>query len=111
MSTAVSSACDSLLNAQQCMSWDADKARRDKEFHIGEFVLLSIKFLRLTLVGRNTLLNKYLGSFEIVARKGAVADALSLPASMSKMHPVSCVLVEAVQGWLQRFCTTACCVA
>ena len=85
VSAAVSSARDSLLNAQRRMSRDADKARRDEAFEIGEFVLLSTKFLRMTHVGRQKLLNKYLGPFEIVARKGAVAYALSLPPSMGKM--------------------------
>ena len=65
-----------MLNAQQCMSRHADKARRDNGFEIGEFVLLSTKSLRMTHVGRHKLLNKYLGLLESVARKGAVAYAL-----------------------------------
>ena len=84
----VSSARDSLLNAQRRMSKDADQARRDEEFSVGDFVLLSTKFLRLVHVGRKKLLSKYLGPFEILSRKGAVAYELSLPASMSRMFNV-----------------------
>ena len=45
VSAAVSAAHDSLVNAQMCS--DADTARRAKQFEIGEFVLLSSKFLRV----------------------------------------------------------------
>ncbi len=58
VNAAVSSARDSLLNAQRCMSKDADRARRDKQLSVGEYVLLSTKFLRLFHVGRKKLLNK-----------------------------------------------------
>ena len=51
LGVAVSSACDSLLNAQRCMSRDADQARRDELLSVGEYVLLSSKFLRLFHVG------------------------------------------------------------
>ena len=88
VSAVISSARDSLLNAQRRMSADADKARRDEQFEVGEFVLLSTKFLRLPHVGRKKLLNKYLGPFEIVSRKGAVTYELRLPASMSRMYNV-----------------------
>ncbi|DBA74919.1 TPA: hypothetical protein ACH3X2_14289 [Trebouxia sp. C0005] len=69
------------------MCSDADKARRDEQFEIGEFVLLSSKFLRVH-VGRKKLLSKYLGPFEIVAKRGAVAYELRLPVSLGKMHDV-----------------------
>ena len=67
------------------MSKDADQARRDEQLSVGDFVLLSTKFLRLFHVGRKKLLSKYLGTSEILARKGAVAYELRLPASMSRM--------------------------
>ena len=85
VNAAVSSARDSLLNAQQRMSKDADRARRDEQLSVSEYVLLSTKFLRLFHVGRKKLLNRYLGPFEILSRKGAVAYELRLPASMSRM--------------------------
>ena len=77
-------ALDSLRFAQSRMSEHADQARRDEQFAAGEFVLLSTKFH----LGRKKLMGKYLGPFEILARKGAVAYELRLPASMSRMFPV-----------------------
>jgi len=89
VSAAVSSRRDSLLNAQRHMSKDADQARHDEQLSVGEYMLLSTKFLRLFHVGREKLLNKYLGPFEILSRKGAVpAYELRLPASMSRMFNV-----------------------
>ena len=85
---AVSRARDSLLYAQRCMSHDADQARRDEKLEVGEFVLLCTKFLRLSHVGRKKLLSKYLGPFEVMSKKGAVAYELRLPASMSRMFNV-----------------------
>ena len=70
------------------MSRDADQARRDEPSSVGKYVLLSTKFLRLFHVGRKKLLNKYLGPFEILSRKGAVAYELRLPASMTRMSNV-----------------------
>lgn len=85
---AVSRARDSLLYAQRRMSHDADKARRAEQLEVGEFVLLSTKFLRLFHLGRKKLVSKYLGPFEVLARKGAVAYELRLPASMGRMFSV-----------------------
>ena len=85
---AVSRARDSLLYAQRRMSHDADKARRAEQLEVGEFVLLSTKFLRLFHLGRKQLVSKYLGRFEVLSRKGAVAYELRLPASMSRMFNV-----------------------
>jgi len=39
-------------------------------------------------VGRTTLLNKYLGPFEILSRRGSAAYKLRLPASLSRMFNV-----------------------
>ncbi len=78
---AVSSARDSLLNAQRRMSQDADQARHDEHLIGGGYVLrnmLSTKFLRLFHMGRKKLLNKYLRPFEILSRKGAVAYDITL---------------------------------
>jgi len=69
VSAAVSSAHDSLLNAQRRMSKDADQAMCHEQLTVAECVLLSTKFLRLSHVGRKKLLNKYLGPFEILSRK------------------------------------------
>ena len=84
----VSRALDSLRFAQIRMSEHADQARRDEQLAVGEFVLLSTKYLRLFHLGRKKLMAKYLGPFEILSRKGAVAYELRLPASMSRTFPV-----------------------
>ena len=39
-------------------------------------------------MGRKKLLNRYLGPYKIVARKGAAAYALGLPVCMGKTHRV-----------------------
>ena len=106
----VARARDSLLNAQRRMSAYADESRRDEQFEVGEYVLLSTKFLRHVHVGRKKLLSKYLGPFEVLTKKGAVAYELRLPASMGRMFNV--FHAEEVQGWLQtwKFCATSCCV-
>ena len=51
-------------------------------------MLLSTKFLRLFHLGRKKLVSKYLGPFEVLARKVAVAYELRLPASMGRMFNV-----------------------
>ena len=82
---ALSCAHSSLLYAQRRMSEHAVKARRDEQLEVGDYVLLSTKFLRLFHLGRKKLLSKYLGPFEVMTKKGAVAYELRLPASMSRM--------------------------
>ena len=84
----VARARDSLLNAQRRMSAYADESRRNEQFEVGEYVLLSTKFLRHVHVGRKKLLSKYLGPFEALTKKGAVAYELRLPASMGRMFNV-----------------------
>ena len=69
----VARARDSLLIAQRLMSANADKGRRDEQFEVGEYVLLSTIFLKHVHVGRKKLLSKYLGPFEVLTKKGAVA--------------------------------------
>lgn len=84
---AVSHASDYLLYAQRTMSHDADMAWRAQQLEVDECVLLSdsrqsTKFLTLFHLGRRALVSKYLGPFEVLSRKGAVAYKLRLPASM-----------------------------
>ena len=66
----------------------ADAKRRAEAFEVGEFALLSTKGLKLSPLATKKLLNKWLGPFEVVKRVGEVAYELSLPASMSRIHPV-----------------------
>ncbi len=51
-------------------------------------MLLSVKFLRHVHIGRKKLLSIYLGPFEVLAKKGAAAYELRLPASMGRMFDV-----------------------
>ena len=55
---------------------------------MGEFALLSTKGIKLSPLATKKLLNKWLGPCEVVKRVGEVAYELSLPASMSRIHPV-----------------------
>ena len=84
----VTRARDSLLHAQQRMSEDADQARRDEQLSVGDWVLLSTKFSAFVSCGQQNAVSKYLGPFEILARKGTVAYELRLPASTSRMFSV-----------------------
>lgn len=51
----VARACDSLLFAGRRMAANADQHRRDEQLEVGEFALLSTKFLRLFHIGRKSL--------------------------------------------------------
>ena len=80
---------DSLSYAQARMCKTADAKRHAEAFEVGEFALLSTKGLKLSPLATKKLLNKWLGPFEVIKRVVEVAYELSLPASMSRIHPVS----------------------
>ncbi len=82
--TAIASAKDFLLYAQQRMSDAYDAQHHDEAFQMGEFAFLSPKRLFLSAAG-----SKQLGPFEITAQVGGLAYKLLVPASMSRVHPVS----------------------
>jgi hypothetical protein len=83
----------SLHEAQLRMKQYADKGRRDVEFVVGDEVLLSTKYLRLSVLrGRpditTKLLPKFIGPFRIEKQIGKAAYRLDLSSTALKVHPV-----------------------
>jgi hypothetical protein len=81
---------DHLLRAQARMKSKADKNRTERQFAVGEQVLLKLQpYAQHSVVNRpcHKLAYKYFGPFDILARIGAVAYKLQLPES-AKVHPV-----------------------
>jgi hypothetical protein len=81
---------EQLMRAQDRMKQMADKKRCDKSFAIGEWVFVKLRAHRQkSVVSRISakLAARYYGPYPIVARVGAVAYQLRLPAG-SKVHPV-----------------------
>jgi hypothetical protein len=91
--TAIASAKDSLRYAQQRMSDAYNAKHRDEAFQVGDFAFLSPKGLFLSAAGSKKFMAKQLGPFEITAKVGRLAYKLLLPASMSRVHPVSHVFL------------------
>lgn len=76
--------------AQQRMKVVADASRTDREFEVGQWVLLKLQPHRQVIVrtGKYNKLNpKYYGPFQIIQRIGKVAYKLELPLT-SQIHPV-----------------------
>jgi hypothetical protein len=79
-----------LASAQNRMKMQADKNRTDREFMVGEFVLVKLQpYVQSTVVSRPCpkLALKYFGPFKILQKIGLVAYKLELPSS-SQIHPV-----------------------
>lgn len=74
------------LEAQQRQEQTANRHRRDVQFHIGDWVHLSTKFLSLS-TGVRKLSDRFVGPFQVIQRMGSVAYRLALPAT-SQLHPV-----------------------
>ena len=68
VSAAVSSAGESLLNAQQRMSRNADQARRDEQLSVGEYVLLSST--EVVQCGQETAAEQVFGTRKDPAKEG-----------------------------------------
>jgi hypothetical protein len=79
-----------LQRAQDRIKRQADKQRTDREFSVGDSVLLKLQpYAQSSVVNRpfQKLAFKYFGPYKIVTRVGAVAYQLALPPD-SKVHPV-----------------------
>ena len=83
VSKALEHAKECLSQAQSRMSKYANRKRREVQFQIGDFVLLSAKNLHLKFDGVKKLMNRYFGPLEIVKKIGNVAYELKLPNSMA----------------------------
>lgn len=79
-----------LASAQNRMKTKADRNRTEKEFQVGEKVLLKLQpYVQKSVVNRPypKLAYKYFGPYEVMERIGKVAYRLQLPAD-SRVHPV-----------------------
>ena len=66
----------------------AERHCRDVSYREGEQVLLSSKNISLKHPGTRKLLPRWLGPFPVERRVSAVAYRLTLPPTMSRLHPV-----------------------
>jgi hypothetical protein len=67
-----------------------DKWGRDLSFEIGDFVYLMVSPMRGTrrFMVKGKLAPRYVGTFEIISRKGEVAYQLELPPQLADVHDV-----------------------
>ncbi|MEN9379145.1 MAG: hypothetical protein RJB15_823, partial [Pseudomonadota bacterium] len=85
---AVNKAKQLLQVAQQKQAEQANKHRRDVEFAVGDNVLLSTANIAIKTPGKQKLLPRFIGPYEILQKVGRVAYKLKLPQEMSRVHPV-----------------------
>jgi hypothetical protein len=81
---------ENLKAAQSRQGSYADTRRRELSFEIGEYVYLKVSPIRgIKRFGvKGKLAPRYIGPYQIQARRGEVAYQLSLPENLSAVHDV-----------------------
>ncbi|KAJ9526430.1 hypothetical protein QJQ45_009903 [Haematococcus lacustris] len=77
-----------MADAQARYKRHADTGLKDVEFEVGAQVLLSTRNLRIKTGKVRKLVPRYVGPFVVEAKINANAYRLTLPATMSRLHPV-----------------------
>ncbi|XP_070056680.1 uncharacterized protein [Nicotiana tomentosiformis] len=79
-----------LRTAQSIQKSYADQKARDVSFMVGENVLFKVSPMKgiMRFGKKGKLSPRFIGSFEVLRRVGEVAYELSLPPSLSAVHPV-----------------------
>jgi reverse transcriptase-like protein/integrase-like protein/aspartyl protease/chromodomain-containing protein len=78
---------ENLVKAQAHQKKYADTKRREEEYSVGDYILLSTSDLMYT-PGQKKLLDKQIGPYKILEKIGAVAYKIELPKRLSRIHPV-----------------------
>jgi hypothetical protein len=81
---------ENLKIAQSRQRSYADTRRRELSFEVGDFVYLKVSPIRgVRRFGvKGKLAPRYIGPYQILARRGEVAYQLSLPENLSAVHDV-----------------------
>jgi hypothetical protein len=81
---------ENLKEAQSRQRSYADTRRRELSFEVGDYVYLKVSPIRgTTRFGvKGKLAPRYIGPYQIQARRGEVAYQLSLPENLSTVHDV-----------------------
>ncbi|KAJ9522566.1 hypothetical protein QJQ45_008328 [Haematococcus lacustris] len=77
-----------MADAQARYKRHADTGLKDVEFEVGAQVLLSTRNLRIKTGKVRKFVPRYVGPFVVEAKINANAYKLTLPATMSRLHPV-----------------------
>jgi hypothetical protein len=81
---------ENLKTAQSRQRSYTDTRRRELSFEVEDYVYLKVSLIRGTkrFGVKGKLLPRYIGSYQIQARRGEVAYQLSLPENLSAVHDV-----------------------
>jgi hypothetical protein len=87
MTSTIKMARENISKAQTAMKIQADKRRRDHDFHIGDKVMLNAKNLKLPSTHSRKLSPKWVGPFKIIGQKHKDSFELDLENKFN-IHPV-----------------------
>ncbi|KAJ9531015.1 hypothetical protein QJQ45_000984 [Haematococcus lacustris] len=88
-----------MADAQARYKRHADTGLKDVEFEVGAQVLLSTRNLRIKTGKVRKFVPRYVGPFVVEAKINANAYRLTLPANMSRLHPVFHVCVPLLKKY------------